>query len=47
MRKYCDVETYDLEILTDLHVFLRPPWYERVVAGVAYIHVCMYICASD
>lgn len=43
MRKYCDVEKYDLEILTDLWVF-KTPWYERVVAGIASVHVYMYVC---
>jgi hypothetical protein len=42
MRKYCDCEKADLEILTDLDVF-SPPEYKKVLYGMLY--VCIYGCA--
>jgi hypothetical protein len=42
MRKYCDCEEADLEILTDLYV-LSPPGYKKVIFGMLYVCVYAYI----
>jgi hypothetical protein len=39
MRKYCDREKIELDILTDLHV-VGPPDCEKVVSGMLSVCVC-------
>jgi hypothetical protein len=40
VRKFCDGERINLQLLTDLHVF-NSPEYEDVVLGMSSVCVCV------